>query len=60
MRRLYRLRRSVTHAIEALAQSLAGEVNKDKLRMLVEPQGDNSVRCGNVILSTTDNLSWMQ
>ncbi len=46
-KRLYRIRTAVNHAIEAYYQSLAGEVNADKLRMLVEDLGEDTIRVGN-------------
>ncbi len=46
-RRLYKIRTAVNHAIEAHYQAMAGAVNSDKLRMLVEGAADGSIRCGN-------------
>lgn len=50
-RRLYKIHTAISHAIEAHYQAMAGEVNAEKLRMLVEEVDANTVRVGNFIIS---------
>ena len=50
-RRLYRIHTAISHAIEAHYQSMAGEVNADKLTMLVERLDGKTIRVGNYIIT---------
>ncbi len=48
---LYRIRTAVNHAIAAHYQAMAGEVNAEKLKMLVEKMEDGSIRVGNYLIT---------
>lgn len=48
---LYRIRTAVNHAIAAHYQAMAGEVNADKLRMLVEKLEGEAIRVGNYLIT---------
>ena len=50
-RRLYRIHTAISHAITAHYQAMAGEVNADKLRMLVEKMDGSTIRVGNYLVT---------